>query len=723
MAVQQEIKSQLAKLLATEDIVVEHKHVETAQFNTDTRVLILPIWEKASNDVYDMLVGHEVGHALYTPNDWSFEGRIPLSFVNIVEDARIEKLIKRRYPGLSKTFFHAYKELHEQDFFNVLDINVDEMNVADRVNLYFKVGNFLDIYFNDTEKDIINKINTCETFEDTLEVAELLYDYCKGEMKQKKEEQEQEVQLQSRPNLGEDSIEYEDEEKEEEKETEETQESKSQVATSEPSRIDEQKEEEPEVKTVQALEESLKDLVDQGSSENVYVERPKLDLDRVIISNEEIHERCDEQWVDDIDMPAFTVRDEDIYYGYRHRSVISEVDQKFNEFKKSAQKEVSYLVKEFECRKAADNYARANTSRTGVLDTTKLHTYRFNEDIFKRITTVPDGKNHGLVFILDWSGSMAHVMLDTIKQLYNLLWFCKKVNIPFEVYAFSNEWHRTSYYGSNDDVKENYEAKEYDLHVEKTFALLNLLTSKVNAKTFDSQLLNIWRVISAFQRDYYSVYTYPHKLSLSGTPLNESLIALHQILPKFQKENKVQKVQCVVLTDGEANHLAYRKTVNRSFRYLDGEDEDYLGCRNLNPHTSFLRDRKCGKVYKFGYGYHTFTDALLTNLKDKFPTVNFIGMRLLPNRDAMRFAKLYHGEYDKEYNIIQKDWKKQKSFIIKNSGYDAYFGLSASNLADDAEFEVQEDATKAQIKRAFAKSLKVKKLNKKVLGEFVSLVA
>ena len=58
MAVQQEIKSQLAKLLATEDIVVEHKHVETAQFNTDTRVLILPIWEKASNYVYDLSLIH-----------------------------------------------------------------------------------------------------------------------------------------------------------------------------------------------------------------------------------------------------------------------------------------------------------------------------------------------------------------------------------------------------------------------------------------------------------------------------------------------------------------------------------------------------------------------------------------------------------------------------------------------------------------------------------------
>ena len=62
MAVQQEIKSQLAKLLATEDIVVEHKNVTSAQFNVRTRVLILPLWEKASHNVYDMLVGLSLIH-------------------------------------------------------------------------------------------------------------------------------------------------------------------------------------------------------------------------------------------------------------------------------------------------------------------------------------------------------------------------------------------------------------------------------------------------------------------------------------------------------------------------------------------------------------------------------------------------------------------------------------------------------------------------------------
>ena len=67
-------------------------------------------------------------------------------------------------------------------------------------------------------------------------------------------------------------------------------------------------------------------------------------------------------------------------------------------------------------------------------------------------------------------------------------------------------------------------------------------------------------------------------------------------------------------------------------------------------------------------------------------------------------------------------WKKVKSFAIKNSGYHTYFGLSANALANDDEFEVEEDATKAQIKRAFVKSLRSKKMNKKILGEFIELV-
>lgn len=110
MSINHEVKGHLARLLATEDLVVEHKQVETACFNVHSRVLTLPLWEKATNGIYDMLVGHEVGHALYTPDeDWTENLKIPPQFVNVTEDARVEKLMKRRYAGLSKTFLKDIK--------------------------------------------------------------------------------------------------------------------------------------------------------------------------------------------------------------------------------------------------------------------------------------------------------------------------------------------------------------------------------------------------------------------------------------------------------------------------------------------------------------------------------------------------------------------------------------------------------------------------------------
>ena len=134
--VKHEIKSQLAKLLATEDLIVEHRSVETASFNVQTRVLTLPNWERASNDVYDALVAHEVGHALYTPDiEWFKTLEIPPSFVNIVEDVRIEKLMKRRYAGLAKTFRRGYNELSDNDFFEVDGKDLDTFNPVSYTHL------------------------------------------------------------------------------------------------------------------------------------------------------------------------------------------------------------------------------------------------------------------------------------------------------------------------------------------------------------------------------------------------------------------------------------------------------------------------------------------------------------------------------------------------------------------------------------------------------------
>lgn len=728
MSVNFEIKGMLARLLATEDLIIEHKKVETAQFNVHTRVLTLPMWEKASNIVYDMLVAHEVSHALYTPDQDMSKFGVPHQFINVVEDVRVEKLIKRRYMGLAKTFYGAYKELQEEDFFSINDEDISSFNFADRVNLYFKVGNFVEVNFSPDEQNFVDQLSQIETFEQTIEFAKKLYELC---LDDKEEKSTNELDISNKNNQnGSQSDSNSEKQMEIFDEDDSEQENKDiNIGESESKRMGDsnqdigggfdssqiQESKEPKIKTAESLKKSIEDLVKNNSYENDYVEIQTLNLDTVVAKNSEIH-----KYIDEFYQSSQKIYDESLklYSWNKPMNVLSVSETEYNKFRTSAQKEVNYLVKEFECRKSADSYSRATTAKTGVLDCSKLHTYKYNEDLFKKVTVLAEGKNHGLIFILDWSGSMADVMLDTIKQLYNLVWFCKKVSIPFDVYAFTGEWTRLSYDENNRPIlpKEHYVKKAGIFAVDERFSLMNILTSKVNGKTLDHQMKNIWYVASSFRGSYG--LDYPHRLSLSGTPLNESMIALHTIIPHFQKENKVQKVQCVVLTDGETSPIPFHTEIQRY-----PHSNPYIGSKRVDPYSTFLRDRKLGTTYKFGYSYHEFTDTLIRNLCDKFPQVNFVGMRIMDGREASQFIDRYFGSYGEDHDQAMNYWKKDKSFFTKKTAYTGYFGLSSSALSQETEFEVAECATKSQIKSAFVKSLKTKKLNKKVLGEFIELVA
>jgi hypothetical protein len=172
------------------------------------------------------------------------------------------------------------------------------------------------------------------------------------------------------------------------------------------------------------------------------------------------------------------------------------------------------------------------------------------------------------------------------------------------------------------------------------------------------------------------------------------------------------------LTDQESSPIPYHVEIQRN-SYSD----PYIGTRRVSAEHTFLRDRKLGTTYRFGYECYEFTDVLLRNLRDKFPQVNFIGMRIMEGRDVSYFVNRYCGSYGKLHDSVMNDWKKNKSFAITQSGYSKYFGLSSSSLSENSEFQVTEDATKSQIKSAFTKSLKSKKMNKKILGQFVEMIA
>ena len=180
-----EQKSILAKLMASENISVRHAKVPTAGFNPQTRTLILPILKEMEGDVYDLFVCHEVGHALNTPaKGWHsvIEEKGPnyKGFLNIVEDARIEKLIKRKFAGAGKAMAKGYKVLvHDRDFFGLKQYNIDinSASLIDKLNIHFKGGPLENVQFTEAEKPFVEKMEELETWEDVEKLTAELWTY------------------------------------------------------------------------------------------------------------------------------------------------------------------------------------------------------------------------------------------------------------------------------------------------------------------------------------------------------------------------------------------------------------------------------------------------------------------------------------------------------------------------------------------------------------------
>ena len=169
-------KTALAKLLATENITVQQQNVRTASFDVKNRVLTLPIWATEDKHVEDHMTGHEVGHALFTPLEgWHdavcSKGAAFKSYLNVVEDARIEKLIQRKYPGLRSSFIKSYRKLLADGFFGADIETINDMGLIDRINTYFKCGVSSGIKFAAEERVWIDRIDAAETWEQVVQIS------------------------------------------------------------------------------------------------------------------------------------------------------------------------------------------------------------------------------------------------------------------------------------------------------------------------------------------------------------------------------------------------------------------------------------------------------------------------------------------------------------------------------------------------------------------------
>jgi hypothetical protein len=390
--------------------------------------------------------------------------------------------------------------------------------------------------------------------------------------------------------------------------------------------------------------------------------------------------------------------------------------------KDDSKKTVGYMVKEFEMKKAADQYARAAVSKTGSLDMGQLHTYKYNEDIFKKVTTLPGATNHGMVMVLDWSGSMYDNLKGTLSQLFNLVWFCRRTQIPFEVYAFSNnpsvcDDYSLPHYGPN------FKAGDLALN---NFKLLNFFSNKMSVKDEIAMMESLWMIAS-----YYNGYgygegipaMYPSFLNLGGTPLNDAIIAMMEIVPKFKRDTGVQKVNTIFLTDG----ASHRTPGVYDYRLDSTTGEHYKVTGHLRGNV-IITDPKTLKSYEVD-GYN-MTDGLLRILKDRVPDMNLIGFFIAGSGKSGRVDKrvLYNLQNNLDKDAIMEQVRfinKNKFLAIASKGYDEMYVLPGKGMAVDND-GLSDDlvgASKAKLKTAFGKSMKSKIDSRVLLNKFVKLVA
>lgn len=688
-----ELQSTLARLLAKENITVTHGNMKTAMFDVKNRVLGLPMWKNKSKDVYDMLVGHEVGHALYTPekgiDDFHAKcGDIPFDVCNIVEDIRIERMIQDTYPGLPRVFRKAYSELVEDDFFGTREKNIPECGFLDRLNLRGKVGSLLDIPLNADEEVIYQKCLKAETFDDVLDICLEIKDMIEKEPPQDQSESDDSSEEAEDSNPmpsdqdedensqtdGDDSSSSETDDGSEAEDGEESDDQADDASDADASSSDIDSETEndetetdasasndgasesiPEeftADTIKDFEDKLEQTVEDQEERQytpVMLPRPNYVYDAIIKYDMLRKERGNFETYFQGDSPITT-----------------NINTRYIDFRKATNKKVGTLVREFEQRKAAFQYSRATESRTGKLDVNKLHNYKLTDELFLSQTKLADSKSHGMIFLLDYSGSMASVLKDVIDQTLNLVTFCKKVGIPFRVYSFTNTWATKS----PTTIQPTF--NEVDL---TDVVLVEHITSEMSKTTYEEAFKALWMT----QNSQWRGGKYDQ---LGGTPLDTVLTMMPTILTDFAKKNGIQKTTFVTLTDGDSSNM------NTTHSWSEITSKMQIKCGGKTHTVSRYRS----------------TNSLMEMISD-LPGISTIGF-FLPNhkKELNRLLNRFH-THTAHVKKARKLHNKNGFSSVKNRGYGAYYILDSDVGITDNEFvtSIDEDAAnsrKAQNKLA-----------------------
>lgn len=681
----------LAKLLAHENINIIRGNVSTASFDIRNRVLVLPRWKDMTQSCEQMLILHEVGHALFTSEEkygkvFEKENLHLKNYANVIEDVRIESRMKERYPGCRKTFSEGYKELRDRDFFDIKNRDLSKMLLIDKINIYYKVGYNSGVTFTSEEHAYVQRVEKCKTEADVFELSKEIYEYSKNQ-KPETQEEENENKYDFEDNEGDgnndayDDMDIADGEDEEDK---------------------------PKEEAKRPMHGDFKDGVD-----------PELQPETYDAFANKLEESADSSLHFEYFEPEFQygLQGENVIIGYQ--KVLSELKgqiearevvsyNQVQQFKATSSSMVNYLIKEFEMKKSATSYKRAKIAKLGQLNLNKLYAYKLKDDIFKQVMVMKEGKKHGMIFLLDWSGSMSNNIAETMEQVINLAMFCQKAQIPFQVFAFTDGYDE--YYHSHAPL---VETNPNGFCAGYNFKLLELFSSKMTNAELNSMIgvmLNRpWRF-----RGY----------GLNGTPLEDAMLYMTSYLGKFKKDFQIEKMSLVTLTDGEGGVLRHNtRYAQDGHMYISGERKRV---------KAILRDTITRKEYPLGDCANTQMVALRSLISDRYDckcigfyisSINLSEVRRFHKSNMTHILDKPH-QLSSSISDIHENLKKDKYKVIANMpGYNEFYLLASTKIQENDLSAITSDMSAAVLARNLGKMFNTRKTSRVVLDKFIAQVS
>lgn len=623
-------KSGLARLMAIENLVVNHDpSVSTAMFDIKNRIVTLPVLKDMNSYMYDAFIAHEISHALHTPEDGikKSKGIVPHAYINVTEDARIEKLIQKRYPGTISDFYKFYRDLSspERDFFGLKEKNLDEISLIDKINLYFKIGTVIQIPFRRAELPFIDMVENDITFDDALATALAIFEYDKAQNKAEDEDKNEDE-----PSGGDGKSGF-------------TQKS-----------FDENAEKELNISDSDKYEYKCGDIADSSGTYASCI-TPK-----EVIFTDELKEKYP-------------------------------VDGAYSKFIIDITPTINMMINQFNMKKSAEDFAKTEISKTGIIDMKSISNYKTQNDIFLRSEVLPDSKNHGMVMFIDWSGSMSGEIAATVKQLIILTEFCTKVGIPFEVYGFTT--------GTGSAPRRNVNVKSTEVFSEQECSLFNILSSKTNIKEYREMSAALY---SSTKSGKCSTIQ-----QMGMTPLTHLAFISEHIVRDFQKTYNIEKTSLILLSDG-----APSDSIKNSKKNI------------------VMRDPDTGKNYSFKMGEYTNVSfhGIFGYVKDKLKLSSLIGIFISSSLENYHKELLDPaGNTKRSTNDIQTEFKNEKyTHFDGGKNFDKFFVVDINNFSMDTTNYIKNvdgNSTENVRNKAFEQELTKRSKTMIFMKIFVDLIA